>query len=82
MRHKYRHPLGNLVAIRRLRPEPWDESIPGVRARHLLRSREADLVLYRIQPECFFPPHSHADAEMGLILEGGGIQRSGGEVEK
>ena len=70
------------MPFRRLRPEPWDDSLPGIRSRRLLRSREADLILYRIQPGILFPAHSHADAQMGLVLEGGGLQRANGEITR
>ena len=70
------------MPIRRQRAEPWHDSSPGVRVRRVLQSPRGDLNLYRIEPGCRIPPHSHPESHVGVVLDGGGISRWRGTLHR
>ena len=50
----------------------WREVAPGVKRRILSLDKDAMLVLYKMKGKTTVATHSHANAQHGLVIRGGG----------
>jgi len=56
----------------------WHDFLPGITRRILVNNSAVTLTYYRLQPGSEVPPHSHAQAQFGICLRGGGVFTAAG----
>jgi quercetin dioxygenase-like cupin family protein len=60
----------------------WTERGPGYQQRPLVQAHGAVLSLLRLEPGHRFPSHHHPQAQLGIVLQGGGRTRVDGTVTR
>ena len=59
--------------------EAWHDFLPGIKRRILVNNSAVSLTYYRLQPGAEVPLHSHAAAQFGICMQGGGVFTASGK---
>ncbi|MCI4317926.1 MAG: cupin domain-containing protein [Thermoplasmata archaeon] len=62
--------------------QPWRDLSPGIRQKVLVRTSDALLILYELEPSRRFPAHVHPQAQLGFLLQGAGRHTVEGSVRR
>ncbi|MEM7328710.1 MAG: ChrR family anti-sigma-E factor [Pseudomonadota bacterium] len=65
------------TALHSFQKHKWQSLTQGIRRIKLDTGSEADVELYRIEPGCTVPKHSHSGSEFTLVVAGGFSDESG-----
>ena len=65
------------TALQSFQTNKWQNLTQGIRRLKLDASSQADVELYRIEPGCMVPRHSHKGSEFTLVVAGGFSDESG-----
>lgn len=65
------------TALTSLQSSKWKNLTQGIRRLKLDAGSQAEVELYRIEPGCTVPRHSHAGSEFTLVVAGGFTDESG-----
>ena len=65
------------TALQSFQSQKWQGLTQGIRRLKLDTGSEADVELYRIEPGCTVPKHSHSGSELTLVVAGGFSDESG-----
>lgn len=65
------------TALQSFQSNKWQSLTRGIRRLKLEADSQAEIELYRIEPGCSVPRHSHAGSEFTLVVSGGFSDESG-----
>lgn len=65
------------TALTSFQNQKWQSLTQGIRRLKLEAGSQAEIELYRIEPGCTVPRHSHAGSEFTLVVSGGFSDESG-----
>ena len=65
------------TALQSYQTQKWQSLTSGIRRLKLDAGSQAEVELYRIEPGCTVPEHSHAGSEFTLVVAGGFTDESG-----
>lgn len=65
------------TALQSYQTQKWQSLTSGIRRLKLDASSQAEVELYRIEPGCMVPEHSHRGSEFTLVVSGGFSDASG-----